>query len=285
MKKKIIFKSFITLVAIILSVTAYTGAIDESGLNYTEKSLSRALIVFGIARGINGVISVAQGTELSFQPMGVGVNFTPGEILDPINDLVERFSLVMLISSTSIGLQKILLEMCRWQFFTYIYIFLQLLFILFIWIKNNKISKLHHILSRIILIMIFIRFSIPIFAISNEFIFNHFLSRQFDQSTVALQETTDTIRDINEKTQNEVIENDSKPSITEQVKSMYNKTVANIDFKDKIEKLRETASNATKYTINLIVVFIFQTILLPLIYFLLFYAVLRWGLNHIPPDS
>ena len=39
---------------------------------------------------------------------------TPGQILDPINDLVERFSSVMLIASSSLGLQIVLLDILSW---------------------------------------------------------------------------------------------------------------------------------------------------------------------------
>lgn len=35
--------------------------------------LKRALVTFALTRTLNGVISVAQGTQLAFQPAGVGV--------------------------------------------------------------------------------------------------------------------------------------------------------------------------------------------------------------------
>ena len=42
-------------------------------------------------------------------PAGVGVTLSIGELLDPFNDMVERFSWVMLLTSVSLGIQKILL--------------------------------------------------------------------------------------------------------------------------------------------------------------------------------
>lgn len=72
-----------------------------------------------MARGLNAVVSVAQGTELSIEPVGVGVTLAPGEILDPLNDLIEQVSTVLLIASASIGIQKIVvgigdIETFRW---------------------------------------------------------------------------------------------------------------------------------------------------------------------------
>ena len=74
----------------------------------------RALITFALARTLNGVISAVQGTELALQPAGVGVTLTPGEVLDPINDLVERFSWIMLGATLSLGVQQVLLDVGQW---------------------------------------------------------------------------------------------------------------------------------------------------------------------------
>lgn len=101
------YKPAITLVALLLLTLAFTGLIDKTGQEVTEAAFKRALLTFGVARGLNGAISVAQGTEISISPGGLGLNLTPGEILDPVNDLIERFSWVMLMSSTSLGIQQI----------------------------------------------------------------------------------------------------------------------------------------------------------------------------------
>jgi len=77
----------LSAVLILLVALAFQGGMDSAGRNYTEQGFKRALITYGIARGLNGVISVAQGTEVSLQPAGVGVTLTPGQILDPVNDL------------------------------------------------------------------------------------------------------------------------------------------------------------------------------------------------------
>ena len=57
-------------------------ALDERGQEYADAALKRSLLTFGVARALNGVISVAQGTEIALQPAGVGLTFTPGQILD-----------------------------------------------------------------------------------------------------------------------------------------------------------------------------------------------------------
>ncbi len=73
--------------------------------------MKRALVTFALTRTLNGVISVAQGTQLAFEPAGVGVVISAGEILDPLNDLVEQFSWLTLLAATSLGVQIMLGEM------------------------------------------------------------------------------------------------------------------------------------------------------------------------------
>ncbi|MCB1944024.1 MAG: hypothetical protein KDI53_18575, partial [Candidatus Accumulibacter sp.] len=72
--------------------------------------MKRALVSFATARALNAVISVAQGTEVSMQPAGMGVVLTPGQLLDPVNDLVEQFSHLMLAASVAFGVQKVLIS-------------------------------------------------------------------------------------------------------------------------------------------------------------------------------
>ena len=109
-------QSRLILFAVILgSLLALIPTTDTVGAAYVDTAFKRALLGFAVARGLNGVISVAQGTEVAIQPAGVGVSFTPGEILDPVNDLVERFSWIMLLATSSLGVQKVLLSMSAWQ--------------------------------------------------------------------------------------------------------------------------------------------------------------------------
>lgn len=77
------------LLAALMAVTPFLD--QRAGENY-ESLFQRALVTFALARTLNGVISAVQGTEVAIQPAGVGVTLTPGQMLDPVNDLVERFS-------------------------------------------------------------------------------------------------------------------------------------------------------------------------------------------------
>jgi hypothetical protein len=72
-----------------------------------DNSLGNAAIVYGISRGLNAVISILQSTEVSV----VVATVTIGEILDPLNDLIERFSDLMTVALGSLALQKLFVEL------------------------------------------------------------------------------------------------------------------------------------------------------------------------------
>ena len=57
-----------SVIGIVIALLAITKAIDHSGARHTEDALVRALATYGIARALNGVISVAQGTEIAIEP-------------------------------------------------------------------------------------------------------------------------------------------------------------------------------------------------------------------------
>ena len=78
----------LSIALVLVAIMSVTPFMDQRAAADYETLFQRALVTFALARTINGVISVVQGTEVALQPAGVGVTLTPGEILDPVNDLV-----------------------------------------------------------------------------------------------------------------------------------------------------------------------------------------------------
>ncbi|MFK5913383.1 MAG: hypothetical protein QM484_03340, partial [Woeseiaceae bacterium] len=267
-------KIVLSLVFISLAATSMGGWLDSKGSEYTEATFKRALIAFGIAKGLNGVISVAQGTEVALQPAGVGVNFTPGQILDPVNDMIEQFSWVMLASTASVGVQRILLAISLWPWFSYTVIVLLLLAALSYWYKPLTDTSWRPFLFKTMLVFVFLRFSVPLIAIGSELTYEQFLSEQYTISTQELERTTSKITAIN-KLDNKHIPQGENNSILDAVKEMYGNAAAAFDISARIDRYKQAATDATEHVINLIVVFIFQTILFPIIFLSVVYQLLK----------
>ena len=249
--------------------------LDTSSKQYIDKAFNRALITFGIAKTLNGVISVAQGTEIAIQPAGIGVNLTPGQILDPVNDLVERFSWIMLASTTALGIQKVFLTMSVWPAFNYTLISFTLLSLILLFIKTKKHIQLRILILRISLLLIILRFAIPITGLANESIYNIFLENEYIESTEALETTTEQIAQINKDDQSHLPDIKEK-SVWESAKAFYNSTSEMLDINKRVERYQQAATKTTQHIVNLIVVFLFQTLIMPLGFILIIYSLFKY---------
>ncbi len=277
-------RSVLSVLAVLAAVAALSGLIDDAGRRYASEAFSRALITFAVARTLNGVISVAQGTEVAIEPGGVGVNFTVGQVLDPINDLVERFSAVMLIATSSLGLQNILLRMTMWWGTTLALVLAVLFALAVLWWPKLDDSRLKPVALRVLLVAVFLRFAVPILVIGSNVVFDTFLAAEQAAASQALDATRSEIEQINEGVATPQSEANADAdadadaedqSVIERLGSMLNSSLDAINISDRLERLRDRVSNVSEHIINLIVIFLLQTIILPLVFLWLFIELLK----------
>lgn len=96
---------FALVLALILT---WIPALDVAAQEYLANALSDNLVVYATARALNALISVIQSIEVSVS-LGAGVAVNLGEALDPLNDLIERFSGFVLYGLAGLGLQQVIL--------------------------------------------------------------------------------------------------------------------------------------------------------------------------------
>jgi len=258
-------KLALSLACLLLVFSAYTGLVDAVGREYTDKGFKRALVTFAIARSLNGVISVAQGTEVALQPAGIGINFTPGQILDPINDLIERFSWIMLASSTSLGMQKLLLTIFSSASFNLLISVTLALWVVTLWWPRLSASPIQPLIYRAAVLLLVVRFAIPLIAVGSELLFHTFLDEQYQSSTHSIEATTSEIGQINQRSSDRAPAG-GEISLMERAQRLYDNTAASLDVEGYIERYKKAAADASEHAINLIVIFLLQTVLVPLLF-------------------
>lgn len=308
-----------TTIILIAAILAVTGVADDISQQQAEQGLKRALATFAIARTLNGVISVAQGTELAVEPGGVGIIMTPGQILDPVNDLIERFSSVMLFAASSLGLQLVLLEITSWIVITALLVVALAVWLTATWSDKVKANPYVAVILRLAVFLAFLRFAIPIVIISTSFLFNTFLSDKHDTATAELSVTAAEIEQLNIQydeapSQGKNPDNESpEPAITSGSGDGEDMTGSGVELSDlgarwanaakswyagikgsaeewstsvadwfssmnvsaRMAQLQESATNATSHIVNLIVIFVLQTIILPIGFLWLFLELLK----------
>jgi hypothetical protein len=245
-------------------VVAATGAADRLGLRFLEGGMKRALVTFGISRTLNGVISVAQGTEVAIEPAGVGVNFAPGEILDPVNDLVERFSWVMLTASASLGLQKLLLELFEWTPVTLAYAASGLVLLVLIFLHQRIASGVLAFFVRLFVMLTIVRFMLPLLALTAEAIHDGFLQTRYDAAIVSLEQSGTDIGKLNRQGL-AATEAEAPEGFLDTLGNLIGSARSGFDLESRFQQYREVAGEVATTSIELIVIFLFQTIVLPLV--------------------
>lgn len=260
-------KLLLSMFTIIAVICAITFTIDANAKKLIDDSFSQAIIVFGSAKALNAVISLAQGTEISLPFFVVAI----GEVLDPINDLVEQFSLVMLASMTSLGIQKIFLNFVTNDIYNYILLVGVIILNIWLFKRFRKDDKLREIFFKIVFILLFLRFAIPMISYVNDISYNYFVKPQYNIENLneSIVKVKEDVSKVNEATLKEKKESSFFDKIVEKFDSEY--------YTKKVDDYSKAVDNSSEYIIDLIIVFIFQTILLPI----LFLFVLYWFIKSI----
>jgi len=261
-------KRILWTVLIVLAVAgALTGHIDRASEAQAENALKNALVTFAVARTLNGVISAAQGTEIALEPGGVGVVLSVGEVLDPINDLIERFSAVMLVAASSLGLQALLLNITGWWGVSAFLVAAAAAFLVTIWAPETAVADYAVPALRVLLIGLFVRFAVPVLIVGTTLISDAFLVSEQEAATAILETTTANIEELNEEPQ---AASTTDQSLMDRLGDMIDDSLESMQVKERLTQLKESAARASEHIVSLIAIFVLQTIILPLVFLWLF---------------
>ena len=273
-KRKHINRWLFSLVLLLTAALSVTPFMDNRAAADFEQLFQRAFITFALARTINGVISVVQGTEIALQPAGVGVTLTPGEILDPVNDLVERFSWIMMGATISLGVQSVLLDISAWWIIQILVTALAAWLLIRLWYPGQG-SGLNRILfRRVFPLLLFIRFAVPVMLIANDLLYQEFLEQRYQQSTEIITEAGRELEQIRAEAGAEEAQ-DNDDSMLDSLTRAWSNTVDSVDLSGRLERMQTQAAEVIEHLIQLSVVFILQTALLPVAFLWFFTQVLK----------
>ncbi len=272
--KSLLKKWLFSLLLLLLAALSVTPFIDQRAEAEYEQLFQRAFITFALARTINGVISVVQGTEVALQPAGVGVTLTPGEILDPVNDLVERFSWIMMGATISLGIQNVLLDVSAWWLVQALVAALAAWMLLRLWYPGQDTEMRRALLKRVFLSLLFIRFAVPVMLIANDLLYQQFLEQRYQESTEVITVAGKEMEQLNNEEADQIAEN-VEAGMLDSLARAWSNTVDTMDLSGKLDRLQARAGDVIEHLVQLSVVFIIQTGLLPVAFLWLFLQVIK----------
>ena len=166
------------LIASVLTIS-WTGILDDISAEFLNDSFINAIATYGSARFINGIISVLQTTTIEAGALFVGGSLSIGQMLDPINDAVERLSNVMTIAIGSILLQKTLLAITSSLLFKVLLTLSGLVLAISSFIKDAPYMQM---LSKLFFFLVFIRLSLGFMLLLNIAVDQSYLSEQINNN-------------------------------------------------------------------------------------------------------
>lgn len=268
---------YLLLGVLLVAAGALSGAFDEDAEEAVNSALKRSLVTFGAARALNAVISTAQGTEVSVTPAGLGVTLTPGEVLDPVNDLVERFSEFMLVSSVALGVQSVLLEVSGWLPFSIILVMLGLGLALSHAFSFASPSAWRRYLWKVFVVLAVLRFMIPLALIGSDLMYTSFLEARHLQAEQGITQASTQVQSINDERGMPASVN-ADDSTWERLKIWVDDVKSKASSAIDLERYSNALEETTQDAIELIVVFFLNTLLFPLLIILGFWHFAKWAL-------
>ncbi len=250
----------ICIAAVILC--SWLAPLDEPATKQVDAGLKNALVTFATARTLNGVVSALQGTQVATQPFGVGITFTPGQLLSPANEVLKHFSDLMLAASIAFGIQKVLIGIGA---FWLVSLALTVVALAWAW-SSFRLEQPPRWLAKGLVVLVMVRFAIPAVAIGTDMLVQRFLAADYEASQQAIALSSSQLATLNPP----VPSSAEGSGILDRMKDLLPK---GMDVKARFERLKDAAEQATTHVVNIMVIFLLQTLIIPLL--------LLWGLYGI----
>ena len=239
--------------------------LDSTADSYFKESITKAGVSYGVCRIINATVSVIKESSLEVEPAGIGLSLAIGQIVDPINDMVERLSNVLVMSITSLGVQELVYEISVTLVPSIMAVVLLLLSLL-VWLENDRFVKIQKVLINILVIASIARFCLPVSSIANKFLQEHFFEDKIVKANAELARGTVDLGQLNDV---------HLPKYDGIIGTIENGTSylkqKTIDFKRAIEITIENngliIENLLRLTFLYLGIFIIQVLVLPLLIF------------------
>lgn len=260
------------LVAIVAALV-WLKPLDTPASDTLNATMAKAFVTFATARALNAGISLLQSGQVSVQAVG-GVSFKPGEVLDPLNDLVEQFSNVMLAATVALGIQKVLLSVgAHWVLPPLVAA------VAVVWLVFSAAGRTppRWVMQAFVLLLM-VRFAVPVAMLGTQVLSDTFLKPEYEKSQLAL-EGMQRASDAGGST---------APGPTQE-QGFWDKLKGAVSevggMRERVAELKKAATQLAERVTTLIVVFLLETMAFPLGILWLFFVTAKAVLRPSAPSS
>lgn len=175
----------VLLAALALTLLMLPGVklpyLDQKADAYFSETIMKAGVAYSVCRVVNASVSVIKESEVQIEPAGLGVSLAAGQVLDPLDDMTERASDVLVTAIVSLGILKIAYELSVEFALALIAIFL-ITFVAAALFKGNKAKITREIVLKSIIFIAVARLCLPISALVSTYLNDHYFKAEINKA-------------------------------------------------------------------------------------------------------
>lgn len=251
-------KVALTLLTLLGIFTGFLKLPDDQAHDMLNDSMVAAGASFAVARSLDATISVAQSTGVS-----VGIaSIDLGQVLNPLSDLIDKFSWVMTVAVGSLTLQKILLVISSSKLVNILLAIAGVLFLAVLW--TEKFRSLQSVAANAVKAAFLLRFAVVVTVGLSLSVDNFFLDEQIKESSSQVETVSQVVTGLSKSNamgQQEAADGDFLSTLKNKFDNLSSPA-------EKATQIKESVEDSILGFMNLIALFLLKTILLPLVFLL-----------------
>lgn len=253
---------------LVLACTPSIYGLDDLAEAANKVSLMQAGSAFAVVRTFNAVISVLHDTSIGLS-FGGSAEIGIGKALDPLDNMIERVSDLLVVSISAYGVYGILHELGQALLFKLAASFVGLGLMCHVLRKKYSATWLHQVEQRAVrlgVILVLIRLIIPLTLISGAMLDTHFFAERIDEKQAKIEA-------LSLHYEQELLGSKKDQSLSESIKGKY------LELKKAFSHLTENLGEIINHLTDLIILylgfFVVQIFLMPYLGYCLIKACLR----------
>lgn len=166
---------------IIIAITCFfvpgikVPILDRITDSYFTSAIANASIAYTACCGVNAATSVVKDSHIDVEPVGFGMSLAIGEVVHPLYDLTEWTSDVLLTALVSLSVQKLSYEIST-SFAPSVIGTILLTLVLVSFLKPQDAGNISRLLIRLLLLVLIARFCLLASSVMNGFLYEHFFA-------------------------------------------------------------------------------------------------------------
>lgn len=264
------------MLLLLCAVLAGSPWLDKPADSALSNALSSTLVLFASVRGVDAVISAVAGTELSMTPAGVGMTLAPGELLDPVNDLVEQLGELLMLVLTLLGLEKLGLALLGSFWMRILTATLLATAAGVLWLRPTL--SWSRGVRKLVLMLVMIRVLLPLAAIGGELIARHVVDTRAGNAESALVLMSQNItaeQNQNTAPVDTTADPQQQPGFFDRIGEAVQSVSNSLDVQARMERLSQQLESGVNHLVDLLALVTLRAVLFPALFLFACWLLLR----------